>query len=145
MRDPERVIAEARRRGREIGRFADRLLSGTFPWARLRQAQKLLRLVDKYGRTRVDDACRRALAFDVVNVHRVERIVKLDLERVGPAATDGPTTGQLTLLPAPRFLRPAGSFTHNAARKETASHGDQLVAQDRHEAPQTLGHPADAP
>ena len=143
MRDPDRAIAEARRRGEEIGRFAERLLAGTFPWARLRQAQKLLRLADKYGGARVDDACRRALAFDVVNVHRVERIVKLDAERI--ATTDRTPTGQLVLLPAPRFLRPAGSFTHDVTRKETTSHGDQLVAQDRDEAPEALGHPADAP
>lgn len=112
MRDPERALAEARRKGQAIGRFVERLLSGTFPWARLRQAQKLLRLADKYGRARVDDACHRALTFDIVNVHRVERIVKLDLER--PGTTDKPTTGgPLVLLPVPRFLRPAGSFTHH--------------------------------
>jgi transposase len=144
MRDPERAIAEARRQGQDIGRFAAQLLAGTFPWARLRQAQKLLRLADKYGRARVDEACRRALAFDVINVHRVERIVKLDLER--PATTDTPPTGgQLVLLPVPRFLRPAGSFTHNdPVRKETPSDGDQPVPQDCHEAAQALGHPADA-
>jgi hypothetical protein len=119
------------------------LLAGTFPWARLRQAQKLLRLADKYGRERVNDACRRALAFDVVNVRRVERIVKLDLDRSG--TTDKPATGQLVLLPVPRFLRPAGSFTHNSpVQKETPTDGDQPLSQDRDEAPQALGHPADA-
>jgi hypothetical protein len=143
MRDPDRAIAEARRRGPEIGRFAERLLAGTFPWARLRQAQKLLRLADKYGAARVDEACRRALAFDVMNVHRVERIVKLDLDRAATGSTT--PTGQLVLLPAPRFLRPTGSFTHNPAQKETISDGDQAVPQDRPEAPEALGHPADAP
>jgi transposase len=145
MRDPQRVIAEARRQGPDMGRFTEQLLSGTFPWARLRQAQKLLRLADKYGRARVDDACRRALAFDVLNVHRVERIVKLDLERLGAAdTTTGTATGQLVLLSAPRFLRPAGSFTHNPPRKESPSDGSHPVPQDRHEAPQALRDPADA-
>lgn len=143
MRDPERVIAQARGQGTDIGRFAERLLSGTFPWARLRQSQKLLRLAHKYGHARVDAACRRALAFDVVNVHRVERIVKLDLDRQAGARADS-APQQLVLLPTPRFLRPAGSFTHNPPRKETIR-GDQLIAQDRPEAPEALRHPPDAP
>src|SRR5690606_11390656 len=108
MRDPERITAEARRHGAQIGTFAERLLSGTFPWAHLRQAQKLLRLVQKYGCQRVDSACRRALAFELINVHRVEHIVKLDLARQGSGRDDAPPR-QLALLPAPRFLRPAGS------------------------------------
>ena len=61
MRDPEAVIREARRVGEHVGRFAEQLLAGRFPWAKLRQAQKLLRLANKYGRARLDVACRRAV------------------------------------------------------------------------------------
>ncbi len=56
------------------------LLSGTFPWARLRQAQKLLRLAERYGPDRVNAACARALAFELLDVWRVERIVRTALE-----------------------------------------------------------------
>ena len=132
MRDPDRMIREARHLGEHIGRFMGQLLAGDFPWARLRQAQKLLRLANKYGRERLDAACRRALYFELINVRRVEDIVKKALDRSAEASP----SGQLVLLPEPRFLRPAGSFTHE--RKERPD-GDQAIAQDRPQAPQALG------
>lgn len=139
MRDAESAIREARRQGKHIGRFAERLLAGPFPWAKLRQAQKLLRLGRKYGVARVDAGCRRALAFDLVNTKRLEHIVTQGL---GPP-TDPEAPGQLLVLPT-RFLRPADHFTH---RKETETHADrdQPIAQDRPQAPEALGHPGDAP
>jgi transposase len=139
MRDPEYVIREARRRGEHVGRFAEKLLAGTFPWAKLRQAQKLLRLGHKYGFPRLDAACRRALAFDLVNTKRLERIVLHGLEPLG----DPEAPGQLVLLPT-RFLRPADHFTHT---KENGTHGhrDQPIAQDRPQAPEALGRSGDAP
>jgi hypothetical protein len=109
MRDPNRMIREGHFHGSEIGRFMEHLLEGTFPWARLRQAQKLLRLVHKYGAARVNSACRRALSFELVNVHRVERILQQALEA---SATPKPSSGQLVLFTS-RFLRPAGSFVHS--------------------------------
>lgn len=139
MRDPERVIREARRHGEHVGRFAEKLLAGTFPWAKLRQAQKLLRLGHKYGFERVDAGCRRALAFDLVNTKRLEHIVVNGLEPLG----DPEVPGQLVLLPT-RFLRSADHFTHP---KETETHvdRDQPPAQDHPQAPEALGHPGDAP
>jgi transposase len=110
MRDPQRMVREAHDVGHHAGRFMAALLGGTFPWAHLRQAQKLLRLANKYGAERVDQACRRALSFDLLHVGRVETIVRQSLEREsGPAR---PGSKQLRLVPA-RFLRPAGSFTHS--------------------------------
>jgi hypothetical protein len=106
MRDPERMIVEARGQGKHVGRFMERLLSGTFPWAHLRQAQHLLRLTNKYGRERLDRACRRALHFDLIHVGRVQKIVVAGVDTDSP----GKPAGQLVLLPAARFLRPAGSF-----------------------------------
>ena len=66
------------------------LLSGDFPWARLRQAQKLLRLPEKYGKDRVENACSRALAFDLVDVRRVEGMIAKGLE-----GTEGPSRGKV--------------------------------------------------
>ena len=82
LRDPERMIREARRHGPELGRFMEALLSDVVPWAKLRQAQKLLRLGAKYGWHRLELACRRALAFELVNVHRVESILLQDLDQL---------------------------------------------------------------
>jgi hypothetical protein len=138
MRDPESLIREAHRRGEHVGRFTEKLLGGPFPWAKLRQAQKLLRLGHKYGFPRVDAACRRALAFDLVNVKRLEGMVR---EALVPPA-DPETPGQLVFLPA-RFLRSADHFTH---RKENNPHGhrDQPIAQDDLQTPEALGRAGDA-
>jgi transposase len=117
MRDPERLIRQARQQGTHIGRFAQALLAGTFPWAKLRQAQKLIRLADKYGAVRLDRACRRALAFDLINVRRLERIIHHALE----GDTAAPTGEVQSLFDNPKFLRPAGSFTHPTQQEEEAN------------------------
>jgi transposase len=139
MRDPDRMIGEGRRLGPHVGRFLERLLVAPFPWAYLRQAQKLLRLGNKYGRTRIDAACTRALHFDLIHVGRVEAIVKKGLDAM-PISRAG---GQLVLLRSTRFLRPAGSF--DPPRKETATHGDQPIPQDGAQAPQAFGRTPHAP
>jgi transposase len=115
-RDPDRLIQEAKQRGDFVGRFAEQLLAGAFPWAKLRQAQKLLRLGERYGWERVDAACRRALAFDLIEVKRVERIVKEGLGQPGKN-TPPRAGGQLVLFPG-RFLRPTDSFIHATKRKD---------------------------
>ena len=103
------MIDQARRHGSNLGAFMTRLLDGTFPWAHLRQAQKLLRLVDRYGAEALDAACRRALGFELINVHRVEQIVLRGLEH---GDDDGiPSPGAL-IQGTLRFLRESDSFTH---------------------------------
>jgi transposase len=113
MRDPNRMTREAYAQGDNVGLFMERLLLGPFPWAHLRQAQRLLRLTNKYGRARVDAACRRALSFGLTNVPRLERIITQSLEN--PQSYPG----ELRLLPKSRFLRPAGSFTHNPMKEQS--------------------------
>jgi hypothetical protein len=144
MRDPEHVIEGARRAGDHVGRFAERLLAGPLPWARLRQGQRLLRLVERYGRERLDAACRRALAFDLINVRRLEGILASDLTRGQPPREPQPR-GQLLAFPA-RFLRPAGSFDHGTANPKTkeTTDGDPDLAQDHAQTPQALGPAGDA-
>lgn len=113
MRDPNRCIRQAQENGPDVGRFTEQLLSGDFPWSHLRQAQKLLRLCDKYGAERVDAACGRALAFDLINVRRVESIVTQNLDRPTPPP-DGPA--EITQMPL-RFARQAGAFTHDTPQR----------------------------
>lgn len=110
MRDPDRLVGEAKRHGEHIARFMQALLAPPFPWKNLRQGQKLLRLGNKYGFDRVDAACRRALCFDLVNVRRVERIIELGLDQHKSHAQNdcSATVVQLPL----RFARPAQSFVH---------------------------------
>lgn len=148
MRDPDRMVAEARERGEQVGVFMERLLAGDFPWAKLRQAQALLRLCSKYGRERVDAACRRALAFDVINVKKVERIIKL-APQPSRSPSDVTRGGELVQLPL-RFQRPAGSFAHqqpntSSRGHEHEDHRDPTVTQDGAEATTPVGPAADAP
>lgn len=143
MRDPEALIREADRVGEAVGRFTARLLAGPFPWSKLRQAQKLLRLGNKYGKARLDAACRRALGFDLLNVKRVEAMLEAGLGAETNGTTAREPRGQLVLLPPARFLRPATSFHHDEVRRP--DDGDQSVAQDRDEAPQARGPAPDAP
>jgi len=113
MRAPDACIRQAEQIGPAVGQFVRVLLSGTFPWARLRQAQKLLRLAERYGAPRVNAACARALAFELLDVRRVERILTTALEReAGPAER-----GAVRPLPG-RFARAPASFTHPPTPEE---------------------------
>lgn len=106
MRWPDFYRHKARQLGAAIGDFADQLLQGEFPWSRLRQAQKLLGLENRYGAERLDAACRRALDFELVDVHRVQRILEQGLES---DAAPQPVVGHQTTLEL-RFLRPSHHF-----------------------------------
>jgi transposase len=113
MRAPDACVRRAGEVGPAVGQFVTVLLRGTFPWARLRQAQKLLRLAERYGAARVNAACARALAFDLVEVRRVEVIVRTALEHEPPATQRG------TVVPLPaRFARAPRSFAHHPEPRE---------------------------
>jgi len=110
LRAPDRVVREATRLGQHIGLFAEHLLEGHFPWAKLRQGQKLLRLAERYGTARVEAACQRALAVDLIDVTRLERMLKLALEQE-PLPLDTLPPRQ-ALLPSARFARDGAAFDH---------------------------------
>lgn len=124
MRDPIYYIEQAHVRGPEVGHFLEQLLEGPFPWSKIRQAQKLLRLGEKYGRARLNAACTRARRFDLINVHAVERILKKALE-----GEEGPEVAAKTDPLPSRFLRPSSSFVHSSSPKEV-SHGSKSRAEE---------------
>ena len=109
LRDVDAVVREARERGHQVGAFAEKLLGGAVPWVRLRQGYGLLRLCDKYGADRVNALCSRALAFEVIDVSRLERMLK-DARRVEDA---GVAAGRVIALPA-RFARDVSAFATRA-------------------------------
>ena len=114
MRAPERLVAQARVLGEPVGRFAEQLLSGELPWARLRQGQKLLRLGERYGPERLAAACARALAFELLDVRRVERILVRALEAEDRPAP--PLAERVRPVPPGRFARPGRAFDHRHLR-----------------------------
>ena len=88
-----------------MAEFADRLFDGPLPWAKVRQGHKLVRLGQRYTPERLDDACRRALDVDLIDVCRVERILVQALERSEAPEHPPPAAGG-TLRPARVRLRP---------------------------------------
>jgi transposase len=116
LRSVDGVKRRASEHGEHVGAFAERLLGGALPWAKLRQAYGLLRLCDRYGRERVDALCARSLAFDVVDVTRIERMLKSAIALEAEATA----TGKVIALPAGRFARDVSTF---ATMKGTSPKG----------------------
>jgi transposase len=110
MRSPDRLVRQAITIGPNAGQFAERLLDAPFPWSKLRQGQKLLRLAERYTPARVDAACARALGFGLVDVRRLERILVLALEHEG--RPEPPADDVVLPLPAGRYVRPGQAFDH---------------------------------
>jgi hypothetical protein len=131
LRSPAGLLARAAELGPQVAAFAGRLLAveagaaagsgpgmpATPPWLQLRRAQKLLRLGERYTAARLEAACARALAYDLLDVRRLERILALALDQEAPlpapvAAADPP--------PAGRFARPGAAFDHRFGRRPAA-------------------------
>ena len=100
------LIEQSSKHGEHVHRFVTRLLSGPLPWARMRQAYALMRLCHKHTSVRVDEACRRALEFDVVDVRRIGGMLQ-NAQRAEQSAT---LEGKLVPMPKPRFLREQEDF-----------------------------------
>jgi Mu transposase, C-terminal domain len=105
MRSCDYYIGKAKEVGTSCSSFMEQLLSGDFPWSKLRQAQKLIRLSEKYGTARVEQACGRALSFSLIDVFRLERIIQQAFGN--EAGKGGDKKG--VVVPA-RFGRPAEYF-----------------------------------
>lgn len=85
MRDLDRLVADARRHGEQVGVYAQRLLDESpLPWTRMRTVYRLLGLARRYGDQAVDTACARALELDVVNVTKIESMLKRAAEAAPP-------------------------------------------------------------
>ena len=106
LRSVEALLARAQKRGAHVGIYAQKLLGGPLPWTRMRQAYALVRLCDTYGDGRVEAMCQSALAFDVVDVTRLGRMLKAAVVPGSPARSGG------TVVPitTPRFARSAAQF-----------------------------------
>jgi transposase len=116
LRGVDALIARAKDKGAHVGIYAERLLAGPLPWTRMRQAYALLRLCDKYGEGPVEAVCQSALAFDVVDVVRITRMLKTATKPATPSSGDGAKLVQLT---PPRFARPEHQFqTRPGSKKE---------------------------
>ncbi|MGC2798419.1 MAG: IS21 family transposase [Mycobacterium sp.] len=103
MRDLNALQRKAAAHGTHVGTYATAVLEHPLPWTKMRQVYRLLGLVRRHGGGAVDDACRRALDAEVIDVGLIERI----LTRGGGE--------QLPLMPKPsaqasRFVRASSDF-----------------------------------
>lgn len=107
MRDVAALTAKAARHGDAVGAYAAALLDSPLPWTKMRTVYRLLGLVDKWGPDRVNDACRRALDAEAVNVGLIARMLERATERATdpPPATGTAVTG--------RFARDPDEFAVN--------------------------------
>ncbi len=106
------IIAQAKERGAAMGEFAERLLAGPLPWIRLRQGYALLRLSEKYGVDRAEAMCARSLSFDVIDVPRIERMLKRAFQAEKVAEP-----GRVVPLPVSRFARSRETFATIATKE----------------------------
>jgi transposase len=106
LRSVEGIALKAKQRGTHIGIYAEKILAGPLPWARMRQGYALLSLCDKYGDGRVEAVCQSALLFDVVDVTRIGRMLK---SAARPAAPES-DSGKVVSLTPPRFARSPQHF-----------------------------------
>ena len=102
LRDGAFLQSQAAEHGEAVGRYAAALLEGDLPWTRMRRVYRLLSLVKRYGGARVNASCATALAADLVDVTRLERLVKLAV-----TVEEKPTA---KVIPISRYLRPASQY-----------------------------------
>ena len=119
MRTPEGIKRRAAEQGPAVAEFADRLFGGPLPWAKIRQGHKLLRLGQRHTPERLQAACSKALAVDLIDVRRVERILLQALEQQE-------TPEHLQPLPAGRFAR-TGAVFEETCRTEDFEWTDSIT------------------
>jgi hypothetical protein len=105
MRDVAFIEGQARKHGQSIGRLAHTLLEGPLPWTRIRRVYALLGLCRRYGDERVEQACARALEVDMIDVRRLERMLKL-----GPPPHPVPPSEPVRVIQLSRYLRPPKQY-----------------------------------
>ena len=117
MRSVDAIRARAKEKGGNIGAFMERLLDGPLPWIKMRQAYCLLRLCDRYGVERVEALCGRSLAFDVIDVMRIDRMLKTAQKAEQPVHRD-------PRQPCPSGAHPiSGVRTYRSAKRTCGSGG----------------------
>ena len=92
------------------------LAANPLPWSRLRCLFKLLGLAKKFGSVRLDGACKTALDAEMVDIYRLERLVRIDARLEPPVAK---------VIPLARYLRPASQYALPLASRGRTDEGDE--------------------
>jgi transposase len=132
MRDVDKLIADARRHGEHVGEYAQRMVDETpAPWTRMRAIYRLLGLTRRYGDEAVNTACGRALELDVINVTKIDSMLKRATEST-PIPTARPVAaagGRFARDPREYAARGHLRLVHNADAQPTLPGVDGEVAR----------------
>jgi hypothetical protein len=112
-RDVQSLQRQAASYGEAVGRFAAALLDNPLPWTRMRRVYALLGVARRYGATRVNEVCAIALAAEMLDVRRLQRMLE---QAATPSTAASPAP-----LPSARFLRPASQYALPLAWREPSS------------------------
>lgn len=120
MRDVAFLTRTAYEHGPAVGRFAEALFKSPLPWTRMRAVRMLFGLARKFGDQRLNATCDLALAADMTDVHRLERMLKRAAE---PTTAPAPTA---RVIPIGRYLRPPQQYSLAlASRPRVPQQGDE--------------------
>jgi hypothetical protein len=103
MRNVEALRRQAEAAGEVIGHYAAALLESPLPWTRMRRVYALLGLVRRYGAPRVTEVCTLALGADMLDLHRLKRMLE-------QGVTTSPPAPPARVIPLGRYLRPATQY-----------------------------------
>ena len=124
-RSVDRLVAQAACYGESTGIYARRLLDGDAPWMMMRSAYRLIGLAKRYGAEAAEAACARALDVDVINVSKIESMLKNATEKA-------PAAGGLAAAASGgrgRFARDAAEYaTATGVRLRVVPGGDPATA-----------------
>lgn len=108
---PAHCKAKAAELGEDVSQMMQAILADN-ALRNLRKGQALLRLGEKYGPERLNQACRHLLDFDSTELKRLQQV----LERGVPAAVAIPPTAAPLSQQSLDFLHPADSFVAGGAQ-----------------------------
>jgi len=103
LRNVDALRRQAEQISAIVGRYAAALLDSPLPWTRMRRVYALLGLVRRFGAARVSETCAVALAADMLDVKRLQRMLEYG---IAPLAATSPPR----VLPRARYLRPATQY-----------------------------------
>jgi transposase len=121
-RTVDRLVAQAACYGESTGIYARRLLDGDAPWMMMRSVYRLIGLAKRYGAGAAEAACARALDVDVINVSKIESMLKNATENTPAAAAPAAAGGG-------RFARDAAEYaTATGIRLRVVAGGNDTAA-----------------
>jgi len=103
-RDTASLLVWAAEHGEAVARYATAILDTPLPWTKMRQVYRLLGLAKKLCSQRLDEACRRALDAEAIDVNLVARMLERARETASKEERFAPVVVQ------GRFERDAGAF-----------------------------------